>query len=172
MSTGSPISIDRCTARPIRVARALATAPGPTGPVPRIAAANATAWFATPEAVTSSTSTPSRSTIPSLDPSRTRPAGRQQVDQQRALRAEDLAAHVIAVATVARQIDGDDRASIEFKHRDQVVDVSDVGERRVDNGRGVGPHSNHAATAEPFGQVVLVNSTVDRQAAADSWIAK
>ena len=43
MSMASPVRIDSCTARPIKVARALAIAPGPAGPVPRIAAAKASA---------------------------------------------------------------------------------------------------------------------------------
>ena len=104
MSMLSPVRIDSCTARPINVARALAIAPGPAGPVPRIAAANACGLVGNT----------GRGDIVDIDTvdvdhsiggTHSNSTGRQQVDQQRALRSEDLGAHVVAEAAVARQVD-------------------------------------------------------------------
>src|SRR5207245_2842615 len=53
------------------------------------------------------------------------------VDQDRAALAEHLGTHVVGVAPVARQIDDRGSAVVQVEYHDRVVDVSDVGERRL-----------------------------------------
>jgi hypothetical protein len=108
---------------------------------------------------------------PGSAPSRTRPRGSRSISNA-PLRTEDLAAHVVAVATVAGEIDRGQRSPVHLQHGDEVVDVTDLRQRLVDDRRGVSTNANDTPTTEPLGEVVFVHATVDRQAAAHRRIAE
>ena len=57
--------------------------------------------------------------------------GRHKIDKHRSLVAEYLSAHVIALATVAAEIDRRYRAPTEFEHGNEVVDIANLAQREI-----------------------------------------
>src|SRR5262247_1875597 len=89
----------------------------------------------------------------------------QVTDFDRALRAQNLGADVIAVYAVARQVDHAQRAALESQVDDGVVYVADLGDFGISEHAAAGVSALDFAH-HPSRDVDVVNAHVDDQAAA------
>ena len=91
-------------------------------------------------------------------------------DEDRALVADDLGAHVVAPGTGARDVQRGDRAAVEAHRHRRVVEVADRLELRVDRALPGRVHLDRLLAEEPARGVVVVRRHVEQEAAGRNRI--